>query len=105
MVGGGFAGLALSLVCGWVGGGFVGGGDDCWRRLAVGGDGGHGSGGIACVVARLVGLNGLADLVRGLEDALRVKPVVRNLLEEWKQQPSGECKQRARGGAARRRNI
>lgn len=52
VVGGGFAGLALSLVGGRVGGGLLD--DDCWCRLAVGG-GCHGSGGclVACVVARL----------------------------------------------------
>ena len=44
MVGGGFAGFALSLVRGWVDGGLLG--DDwwcCWCRLTVGGVG-HGSG-------------------------------------------------------------
>ena len=52
--GGGFAGFALSLVCGWVGGRFLGSGDDCWRRLAVGGGGGHGSGG-GCLRRRVSG--------------------------------------------------
>lgn len=49
MVGGGFAGFALSLVGGRVGGGLLG--DDCWRRLAVGG-GGHGSG--SCLLGWLL---------------------------------------------------
>ena len=48
MVGGGLAGFALSLVGGRVGGGLLG--DDCWCRLAVGG-GGHGSGGVAWLLA------------------------------------------------------
>jgi hypothetical protein len=41
MVGGGFAGVALSLVRGWVGGRLLR--DECGRRLGVGG-GGHGRG-------------------------------------------------------------
>lgn len=66
MVGGGFAGFALSLVGGRVGGGLLG--DDCWCRLAVGG-GGHGSGGLlGCLLRRasVVGVDGSS----GWEDAL-----------------------------------
>ena len=72
VVGSRLAGVALSLVCGWVGGGLVS--DDCAGGLAVGG-GGHGSGesfGSSRVWWDRMG--------SGLEDALRVKPAVLLLL-------------------------
>lgn len=92
IVGGGFARVALSLVCGCVGGGLLR--KIRRRELGVGGGRGHGRGAAVDFVAAAVGLN-VALRVGGR--ASRVKPVVPLLLAEEGELHSGEGKQRARG--------
>jgi hypothetical protein len=82
MVSGGFAGVALSLVRGWVDGGLLR--DNCRRRVGVGG-GSHGSG-------ECFGRRAAAGGIGWEEDALRVKPaVLRSAGEEAAAE--GECTQ------------
>lgn len=91
MVGGGFAGFALSLVGGRVDGGLLG--LDCWRRLAVGGVC-HGRGVLLCLLAGLLrcAFGGIEWDYRGWRTRFRVKPVVLAGWLERKQASSGECK-------------